>query len=328
MPVPHNRRLGANGPEVGPLALGAMALTGVYGVVDEHSAIATVHRALALGVTMVDTSPSYSDTRNESFVGRALRGRRDEVLLATKWGAIWDADGKPATDGRPAWARESLEGSLRRLGTDHVDLLYLHRVDPAVPVEESVGAMAELVADGLVRYIGLSEVGPKTVRRAHAIHPLTAVQSEYSLWTREPERLILSTLAELGIGLVAFSPLGRGFLTGQIRRFEDLPPGDWRRTAPRFQPGNFERNLQLVGRVEQLAQARGATAAQFALAWILHRLPHGVPLFGATTAEMVESNLRASELALTDAELDALDALGEAQGERWPEAFLEALNVE
>jgi aryl-alcohol dehydrogenase-like predicted oxidoreductase len=329
--IASSKSLGNAGPSVSPLGLGAMALTGVYGSIDRSRADATLRRAIELGVTMIDTSPSYAAGRNEEVVGAVIRGHREGIFLSSKFGSVFAADGTPGHDGRPEWARQSVEASLTRLGTDHLDLLYLHRVDPAVPIEESVGGMAELVKEGKVRHIGLSEAGPKTIRRAHAVHPLTALQSEYSLWTREVEERILPTLDELGIGLVAFSPLGRGFLTGQIKSIDDLPEDDWRRTAPRFQGENFERNLVLVREIERLAERRGATPAQLALAWLMERLPHGVPLFGADSPTIIESNLGALEIRLTPEEIDEIERAappGVAHGERFPEAFARKLNTD
>ena len=252
------RKLGRGGPVVSALGLGCMGMSDVYGGRDEEESIATLHRALDLGITFFDTADVYGPHTNEELLGRALKGHREKIILATKFGLIRDAD-KPQfneINGKPEYVRQACEASLRRLGVSVIDLYYLHRVDPATPIEETVGAMAELVRDGKVRYLGLSEAGAETIRRAHAVHPITAVQSEYSLWTRDPEDGVLQTCRELGIGFVPFSPLGRGFLTGQIKRFEDLEEDDYRRSSPRFQGENFQRNLDLVARVSDIARAK------------------------------------------------------------------------
>ncbi|WP_405057367.1 aldo/keto reductase [Kribbella sp. NBC_01505] len=295
---------------VSRLGLGCMGMSQSYGVTsDETESIATVHAAIDAGCTFLDTADIYGNGANESLLGRALAGRRDEVVLATKFGF------RPQTgsampnlvDGSPAYAVEALDASLRRLGVDHVDLWYLHRRDPKVPIEETVGAMASQVEAGKVRYLGLSEVNGETVRAAHAVHPITAVQSEWSLWTRDPETVVLPTLRELGIGFVPFSPLGRGFLTGQLKSPDDFEPDDARRGLPRFTGENFQRNLDLVAKVEQLAAERGVTAGQLALAWLLAQGNDIVPIPGTKRRKYLAENLGALDITLTAAELEALD---------------------
>ncbi|MGN6872162.1 MAG: aldo/keto reductase [Solirubrobacteraceae bacterium] len=302
--------LGSQGLEVSAQGLGCMGMTWAYGGGDEQSGLDTIHRALELGVTLLDTAEVYGPYTNERLVGRAIAGRRDQVEIATKFGFSFDPDnpyGPRGLDGSPDNVKRVCDASLERLGTDYIDLYYQHRVDPAVPIEETVGAMAELVTAGTVRYIGLSEASPDVIRRAHATHPLTAVQSEYSLWTRDPEAEVLLTLRELGIGLVAYSPLGRGFLTGQIRSLDDLPEGDWRRSNPRFQEEALTQNVELADRVRELAEQRGVTPAQLALAWV-HAKGHGiVPIPGTKRPERLEENAAAAELELSDEDVAALD---------------------
>ncbi|WP_281689138.1 aldo/keto reductase [Pseudonocardia thermophila] len=326
----HTRRLGTQGLECSALAQGCMGLTAFYGH-DTAAAdpTAVVHAAVERGITLFDTADAYGPFTNEEAVGRAIAGIRDRVLVSTKFGVVRAADGTDlGLDGSPAHVRKAVVASLRRLGTDHIDLYILHRVDPAVPVEETVGAMAELVAAGTVRFIGLSEVSGDQVRRAHAVHPLSVVQSEYSLWSREIEDGVGPVLAELGIGLLAYSPLGRGLLSGRIRREDDLAPDDWRRTNPRFQGENLARNLALVDRVRRLAADRGATPAQLALAWLLHRGPHVVPLQGATTVEQLDENVAAADMVLTEAELAEIERATPRDapaGARAPAAYLEQI---
>jgi aryl-alcohol dehydrogenase-like predicted oxidoreductase len=308
-----------------------MGMSWAYGAGDEEGGVATIHRALELGVTLLDTAEAYGPYVNEELVGRAVAGRRDEVEIATKFGFAIDPE-RPRSrgvDGSSENARRVCEESLRRLGTDHIDLYYQHRVDPDVPIEETVGAMGELVAAGKVRFIGLSEAAPETIRRAHATHPLTAVQSEYSLWTRDPEDEVLPTLRELGIGFVPYSPLGRGFLTGQIRSIDDLPEDDWRRTNPRFQREAFEENLRLVDRVGELAKAIGATPAQVALAWVMAKGDDIVPIPGTKSPQRLEENAAAAELKLTDAQVAEFDAAifrDAVRGARYDDSGMAMLN--
>jgi aryl-alcohol dehydrogenase-like predicted oxidoreductase len=318
------RKLGSQGLVVSAEGLGCMGMSEFYGTPDEAEAIATIHRALELGVTFLDTSDIYGPHTNERLVGRAIADRRDGVQLATKFGIVRDPGNPRArgVNGRPEYVRSAVEGSLQRLGVDHIDLYYQHRVDPDTPIEETVGAMAELVQAGTVRYIGLSEAAPETIRRAHAVHPITAVQTEYSLWSRDPEEEILPTLRELGIGFVAYSPLGRGFLTGQIRTPDDLEEGDFRRHNPRFQGENFQRNLDLVARVEEIAREKGVTAGQLALAWVLAQGEDIVPIPGTKRRRYLEENVAAVEIVLSDDDLARLDAAaprGAAAGDRYPD---------
>jgi aryl-alcohol dehydrogenase-like predicted oxidoreductase len=322
------RTLGSQGFEVSAEGLGCMGMSYAYGAGDEEGGIATIHRAIELGVTLLDTAEVYGPYANEELVGRAVAGRRDEVEIATKFGFDFKGETR-GVDGSPENAARVCDESLRRLGTDHIDLYYQHRVDPDVPIEETVGAMGELVAAGKVRFIGLSEAAPETIRRAHATHPLTAVQSEYSLWTREPEDEVLPTLRELGIGFVPYSPLGRGFLTGQIRSLDDLSEDDWRRTNPRFQGEAFEENLRLADRVAELAEGIGATPAQVALAWVLAKGEDLVPIPGTKKPERVEENAAAADLELTDAQIAELDAAisrDDVRGARYDEAGMTMLN--
>jgi aryl-alcohol dehydrogenase-like predicted oxidoreductase len=309
-----------------------MGMTWAYGGGDEQSGIDTIHRALELGVTLLDTAEVYGPYTNERLVARAIAGRRDQVEIATKFGFSFDPDnpyGPRGLDGSPENVKRVCDQSLERLGTDHIDLYYQHRVDPAVPIEETVGAMAELVAAGKVRYIGLSEASPDVIRRAHATHPLTAVQSEYSLWTRDPEAEVLPTLRELGIGLVAYSPLGRGFLTGQIRSLDDLPEDDWRRSNPRFQAEALRENIELADRVRELAEERGVTPAQLALAWVHAKGNDIVPIPGTKRPERLEENAAASEIELSDqdvAELDRAVPADAVVGGRYRDAEMALIN--
>jgi aryl-alcohol dehydrogenase-like predicted oxidoreductase len=320
-----HRRLGAQGPMVSAVGLGAMSFAGVYGGADDEDSAATIARALELGVTFIDTANIYGSGHSERVVGRAIAGRRADVILATKFGG-----GGGAGLGRHDKVRPALEESLSRLGTDYVDLYYLHRVDPSTPIEETVGAMAELVSAGLVRYIGLSEAAPETIRRAHAIHPITALQTEYSLFSREPEAAILPTTRELGIGFVAYSPLGRGLLTGTFQRLDDIPADDWRRGVPRWQDENFERNVQLVGHLEEIASRHNITAAQLALAWVLHQGEDIVPIPGTRRRENLEANAAAAEVTLSEDDLREIDAVispGRVAGARGGMEYLARVNA-
>ena len=296
---------------------------------DEQRGIATIHRALELGVTFLDTAEMYGQGRNEELVGRALAGRRAGVVLATKFGVVRNKETGAivGVDGRPEVVRPSCEGSLRRLGTDHIDLYYLHRVDPEVPIEETVGAMKELVDEGKVRFLGLSEASEETIRRAHEVYPITALQTEYSLWSREPEDEIFPVLRELGIGFVPYSPLGRGFLTGQIQSFDDLAPDDYRRTAPRFQGENFAKNLELVHAIQDMARRKGCTPAQLALAWVLAQDPDFAPIPGTKRRDRLEENVGSLSVDLSEEELRQIDEIapkGVAAGERYSRPVIQS----
>jgi aryl-alcohol dehydrogenase-like predicted oxidoreductase len=299
-----------------------------YGPPDEARSIATIHRALDIGITFLDTADAYGPFTNERLVGRAVRDRRDAVVLATKFGNVRAADGAfVGINGRPEYVRQACDASLEHLGVDVIDLYYQHRVDPNTPIEDTVGAMAELVKAGKVRHLGLSEAAPATIRRAHAVHPIAALQTEYSLWSREPEAEVLPTVRELGIGFVAYSPLGRGFLTGRFRSIDDLTPNDWRRNNPRFQGENFQRNLDLVAKVQELARTKGCTPAQLALAWLLSRGQDVVPIPGSTRSERVEENAAAVNIQLSQDELAALDGVGlGVAGERYTEGGMRTVN--
>jgi len=302
------RKLGRQGLEVSALGLGCMGMSQSYGEFDDQESLATLDRAIELGVTFFDTAEAYGPFTNEELLGRAFKGRRDRVIIATKFGFRFDGSQLVGVDSRPEHVKEVTEASLRRLRTDHIDLLYQHRVDPAVPVEEVVGAMADLVREGKVRFLGLSEAGEDTIRRAHAVHPISALQSEYSLWERNLENDIIPVLRELGIGLVPFSPLGRGFLTGTAKRAEDYPEGDYRRGDPRFQGQNFDANMRAASVVRDLAEQKGATAGQVALAWLLHKGHDIVPIPGTKRRRYLEENVAAADLALNAGEIAVLDA--------------------
>jgi aryl-alcohol dehydrogenase-like predicted oxidoreductase len=306
-------------------------MTWAYGAGDEQSGLATIDRALELGITFLDTAEVYGPYTNERLVGRAIAGRRDNFEIATKFGFVInpEAPSDRSTDGSPENARRACEGSLQRLGVDHIDLFYQHRVDPNVPIEETVGAMGELVSEGKVRYLGLSEASAETIRRAHATHPITAVQSEYSLWTRDPEDDVLATLRELGIGLVAYSPLGRGFLTGQIRSLDDLPEDDWRRTNPRFQEEALRENIRLADVVSELAAQRSVTPAQLALAWVLAKGDDIVPIPGTKSPKRLEENAAAADLELSAQDIEELDnaiSRDAVRGDRYPEPMMALLD--
>ncbi|TAM60117.1 aldo/keto reductase [bacterium] len=325
------RALGRQGLVVGELGLGCMGMSEFYSGRDETESIATIHRALALGVTLLDTADMYGVGENERLVGRAIRDRRERVVLATKFGNERAADGTYLrVNGTPEYVHRACDASLQRLGVDHIDLYYQHRVDRSVPIEDTVGAMAELVRAGKVRYLGLSEASPQTIRRAHAVHPISALQSEYSLWSREPEVATLPTLRELGIGFVAYSPLGRGFLSGRFASSTDLAADDSRRNFPRFQGENFAKNLELVQHLQALAERKGVTASQLALAWLLQRGTDIVPIPGTKRRRYLEENVAATKVTLTSAELTAIEAVvpkGAASGERYPAAAMANLDA-
>jgi len=316
------RKLGSQGLEVSELGLGCMGMSEFYGRADEGEAVATIHRALDLGIHLIDTADMYGPYTNEKLVGRAIAGRRDEVILATKFGLVRTENGRRSINGRPAYVRAACDASLQRLGVDHIDLYYLHRVDPNTPIADTVGAMAELVRAGKVRYLGLSEAAPQTIWRAHAVHPISALQTEYSLWTRDPEDEILPTVRALGIGFVAYSPLGRGFLSGRIRSLDDLDKDDFRRFNPRFQGDNFTRNLDLVNQVRAVATEKGVTPSQLALAWVLSRGADVIPIPGTTRRSHLEENLGALEIDLTPEDLDRIESTfpkGATAGDRYPD---------
>ena len=323
------RTLGRSGLQVSIIGLGCMGMSEFYGSGDDAESVSVIHRAIDLGVTFLDTADIYGSGRNEELVGRALRGRRDEAVLATKFGNVRAQDGRfIGVNGKPQYVRSACEASLQRLGVHVIDLYYQHRVDPDTPIEDTVGAMADLVWEGKVRFLGLSEAGPQTIRRAQSVHPIAALQTEYSLWSRDPEDEILPTVRELGIGFVAYSPLGRGFLTGRFKNPEDIASDDWRRNSPRFQGENFQRNVQLVWEIENIAREKGVKASQLALAWVLAQGNDIVPIPGTKRIHYLDENVAATQFRLTPEDLARIDRAfprGAASGPRYPEAAMRAV---
>ncbi len=325
------RTLGNNGPRVSAIGLGCMGMSEFYGTGDDKESTATIHRALELGITLLDTADMYGPYKNEELVGKAIKEKRSKVFLATKFGIVRNPanPNMRSINGKPEYVRTSCEASLRRFGVDAIDLYYLHRVDLNTPIEETVGAMSTLVKEGKVRFIGLSEASAKTIRRAYAVHPITALQSEYSLWTRDPEDEILGACRDLGIGFVPYSPLGRGFLTGQIRRIEDLAQDDFRRNSPRFQEENFQRNLDLVKRIENITSQKGCTPSQLALAWVLAQGENIVPIPGTKRRKYLEENVASVEIVLSKEDLKRINEVapqGAASGTRYPAPAMQLLN--
>jgi aryl-alcohol dehydrogenase-like predicted oxidoreductase len=327
----HQRTLGSQGLKVSAIGLGCMGMSEFYGPRDEAESLATLDRAVELGITFFDTSDIYGPQTNEILVGKALRPHGDKVVIATKFGIVRDLDGtRRGISGRPEYVRQACDASLKRLGTDTIDLYYQHRIDPNTPIEDTVGAMAGLVKEGKVRYLGLSEASVETIRRAHAVHPISALQTEYSLWSRDPEEAIIPTLRELGIGFVPYSPLGRGFLTGQIKSPSDLAPDDWRARSPRFQGENFQKNLDLVGKIEQIATRKGCTPSQLALGWVLAQGSDFAPIPGTKRRKYLEENAAAEAVSLSPTDLAEICAIvprGAASGGRYDEAGMRAVNV-
>jgi len=327
-----NKNLGSQGLQASQLGLGCMGMSDFYGAHNDRESLEVLDRAVELGITFWDTADAYGPHTNEELVGKALKKHRSKITLATKFGIVRDPNdpSKRGINGRPEYVKSSVEGSLKRLGTDQIDLYYLHRKDPATPIEETVGAMGELVKQGKIRGIGLSEVSAETLRKAHSTHPITAIQSEYSLWSREPEDEVLKVCKELGIAFVAYSPLGRGFLTGQIKTFEDLDQDDYRRLSPRFQGENFQKNLDLVSKIEQLAEEKNCRASQLALAWVMAQGENIFPIPGTKRIKYLEENAGALDVSLSQKDLEALDAIapkGAAAGLRYPEAMMSIVNA-